>query len=133
MNSKARIPILLFADSVLGIQLYDWQCRILLNYEAGHQRQPRAPILQAKPRPCFPLPLSGPLQFPALPRHVPFGDAEGLSVRARYFRTALPESSFGSEMLMLVSWPMAFRRLRLATFRTSISLLLASAEALRLR
>src|SRR5260370_17322778 len=30
------IPILLFADSVLGIQLYDWQCKILLNYEAGH-------------------------------------------------------------------------------------------------
>jgi len=37
IDSKPRIPILLFADSVLGIQLYDWQCRILLNYEAGHQ------------------------------------------------------------------------------------------------
>jgi hypothetical protein len=30
-----KIPILLFADSVLGIQPYDWQCQILLNYEAG--------------------------------------------------------------------------------------------------
>ena len=36
-DSKPRIPILLFADSILGIQLYDWQCKILLNYEAGYQ------------------------------------------------------------------------------------------------
>lgn len=32
-----QISILAFADSVLGIRPYDWQCRILLNYEAGHQ------------------------------------------------------------------------------------------------
>jgi hypothetical protein len=32
---KPKIPILLFADSILGIQPYDWQCQILLNYEAG--------------------------------------------------------------------------------------------------
>jgi hypothetical protein len=34
-NRKAKIPILLFADSLLGIQPYPWQCKILLNYEAG--------------------------------------------------------------------------------------------------
>src|SRR5215471_6221223 len=34
-NGKAKIPILLFADSILGIQPYPWQCKILLNYEAG--------------------------------------------------------------------------------------------------
>jgi hypothetical protein len=32
---RGRIPILLFADSILGIQPYNWQCQILLNYEAG--------------------------------------------------------------------------------------------------
>jgi len=32
---KPSIPILFFADDVLGIHPYDWQCRILLNYEAG--------------------------------------------------------------------------------------------------
>ena len=34
---KPKIPILLFADSILGIQPYDWQCKILLNYKAGNQ------------------------------------------------------------------------------------------------
>ena len=33
---KPKIPILLFADSVLGIRPYDWQCQILLNYEVGN-------------------------------------------------------------------------------------------------
>jgi hypothetical protein len=39
-NGKApapKIPILLFADSILGIQPYNWQCQVLLNYEAGFQ------------------------------------------------------------------------------------------------
>ncbi len=34
-NRSGPIPILLFADSILGIPPYDWQCKILLNYEAG--------------------------------------------------------------------------------------------------
>jgi hypothetical protein len=34
--TKPAIPILFFADDVLGIHPNDWQCRILLNYEAGH-------------------------------------------------------------------------------------------------
>src|SRR6516162_3943775 len=35
-NGKTpKIPILLFADSILGVQAYPWQCKILLNYEAG--------------------------------------------------------------------------------------------------
>jgi hypothetical protein len=37
VSDAKPIPILLFAESVLGIQLYDWQCKILLNYEAGRQ------------------------------------------------------------------------------------------------
>jgi hypothetical protein len=32
-----KISILAFADSVLGIQPYEWQSRLLLNYEAGNQ------------------------------------------------------------------------------------------------
>jgi hypothetical protein len=37
MNTTNRpIPILLFADSILGVRPYDWQCQILLNYEAGY-------------------------------------------------------------------------------------------------
>jgi len=36
-NRGGPIPILLFADSILGIQPYDWQCQILLHYEAGKQ------------------------------------------------------------------------------------------------
>ena len=32
---NSNVSILAFADSVLGIQPYDWQSRILLNYEAG--------------------------------------------------------------------------------------------------
>jgi hypothetical protein len=37
-GDKQPIPILLFAESILGIKiLYDWQAQILLNYEAGHQ------------------------------------------------------------------------------------------------
>jgi hypothetical protein len=33
-NRGGPISILLFADSILGIQPYDWQCQILINYEA---------------------------------------------------------------------------------------------------
>jgi len=34
-GDKQPIPILRFAGSILGIQPYDWQCEILLHYEAG--------------------------------------------------------------------------------------------------
>jgi hypothetical protein len=37
MADKPKIPIPLFVDSILGIQPYDWQCKILMNYEAGNQ------------------------------------------------------------------------------------------------
>jgi hypothetical protein len=35
--NPAPIPILVFADSVLGFRPYPWQSRILLNYEAGNR------------------------------------------------------------------------------------------------
>jgi hypothetical protein len=39
-GDKQPIPILLFAESILGIRPYDWQCHILLNYEAGRNLEP---------------------------------------------------------------------------------------------
>jgi hypothetical protein len=52
---KPRIPILLFADSVLGIRLYDWQCKILLNYEAGHQVAAACANFSGKTSTLFPV------------------------------------------------------------------------------
>jgi hypothetical protein len=54
IDSKPRIPIPLFADSVLGIQLYDWQCRILLNYEAGYQTAAACANFTGKTSTIFP-------------------------------------------------------------------------------
>jgi hypothetical protein len=40
-GSNPPISILAFADSVLGLHnLYNWQCKILLRYEAGDQTAP---------------------------------------------------------------------------------------------
>src|SRR5712664_3159669 len=36
-SAQQPVPILAFADSVLGIQPYPWQSRILLNYQAGNR------------------------------------------------------------------------------------------------
>ena len=43
------------ADSVLGIQLYDWQSRILLNYEAGHQTTAACANFTGKTSTVFPV------------------------------------------------------------------------------
>jgi hypothetical protein len=52
---KSKIPILLFADSVLGIQPYDWQCKILLNYEAGNQTAAACANFTGKTSTVFPI------------------------------------------------------------------------------
>ena len=57
-NGKAtapKIPILLFADSILGIQPYDWQCQILLNYEAGFQTAAACANFTGKTSILFPI------------------------------------------------------------------------------
>src|SRR6516164_2087647 len=57
-NGKARapkIPILLFADSILGIQPYNWQCQILLNYEAGFQTAAACANFTGKTSVLFPV------------------------------------------------------------------------------
>jgi hypothetical protein len=59
-NGKApapKIPILLFADSILGIQPYDWQCKILLNYEAGFQTAAACANFTGKTSTLFPIAL----------------------------------------------------------------------------
>jgi Bacterial regulatory helix-turn-helix protein, lysR family len=54
-NRGGSIPILLFADSILGIQPYDWQCQILLNYAGSAQvkNQFFASLSRFRSRPAF--------------------------------------------------------------------------------
>jgi hypothetical protein len=54
-NRKAKIPILLFADSILGIQPYPWQCKILLNYEAGFPTAAACANFTGKTSTLFPI------------------------------------------------------------------------------
>jgi hypothetical protein len=57
-NGKApapKIPILLFADSILGIQPYNWQCQILLNYEAGFPTAAACANFTGKTSTVFPI------------------------------------------------------------------------------
>jgi hypothetical protein len=55
MNGQP-ISILIFADSILGIKtLYDWQCKILLNYEAGHQTAAACANFTGKTSTVFPI------------------------------------------------------------------------------
>jgi phage terminase large subunit len=54
-SSNPPIPILLFADSILGIQPYDWQCHILLNYEAGKQTAAACANFTGKTSTVFPI------------------------------------------------------------------------------
>jgi hypothetical protein len=54
--SSQPIPILLFADSILGIKtLYDWQAQILLNYEAGNQTAAACANFTGKTSTVFPI------------------------------------------------------------------------------
>jgi phage terminase large subunit len=53
-GDKQRIPILLFAESILGIRPYDWQCKILLNYEAGFQTAAACANFTGKTSTVFP-------------------------------------------------------------------------------
>lgn len=53
--TEPSIPILFFADEILGVQPYDWQCRILLNYEAGHPTAAAAANFSGKTSTVFPI------------------------------------------------------------------------------
>src|ERR1700747_2539550 len=52
---KPKIPILLFAHSLLGIRPYDWQCKILLNYEAGYPTAAACANFTGKTSTVFPI------------------------------------------------------------------------------
>src|SRR6266404_9059135 len=54
-NRGGPIPILLFADSICGVQLYDWQAQILLNYEAGNQTAAACANFTGKTSTVFPI------------------------------------------------------------------------------
>jgi hypothetical protein len=60
MTYGQPIPILLFADSILGIRPYDWQANILLNYEAGYQTAAACADFTGKLPPFFRSLRSGP-------------------------------------------------------------------------
>src|SRR6266403_3876627 len=55
MNGQP-ISILIFADSIRGIKtLYDWQCKILLNYEARNQTAAACANFTGKTSTVFPI------------------------------------------------------------------------------
>jgi phage terminase large subunit len=54
-TARPPIPILAFADSILGIHPYDWQCKILLNYEAGHRTAAACANFTGKTSTVFPI------------------------------------------------------------------------------
>jgi len=54
-GDKQPIPILLFAESILGIRPYDWQCQILLHYEAGKQTAAACANFTGKTSTVFPI------------------------------------------------------------------------------
>jgi phage terminase large subunit len=53
--STPKIPILLFADSILGIRPYPWQCQVLLNYSAGNATAAAACNNSGKTSTIFPI------------------------------------------------------------------------------
>src|SRR5258708_35026651 len=54
-NRGGPIPILLFSESILGIRPYDWQCHILLNYEAGNPTAAACANFTGKTSTVFPI------------------------------------------------------------------------------
>ena len=86
-NGKApapKIPILLFADSVLGIQPYDWQCQILLNYEAGFPTAAACANFTGKTSTVFPVAVLWTLYcFPRA--RVMYLSATGAQVKNQFF------------------------------------------------
>jgi hypothetical protein len=54
-GQKQPIPILIFADSILGVHPYDWQSKILFNYEAGNQTAAACANFTGKTSTVFPI------------------------------------------------------------------------------
>jgi hypothetical protein len=73
-SNRPKIPILLFADSILGIQPCDWQCKILLSYEAGNQTAAVCANFTGKTSTVFPIAALDSLQLPSRSPDVSVGD-----------------------------------------------------------
>ena len=98
MNGQP-ISILLFADSILGIKtLYDWQAKILLNYEAGNQTAAACANFTGKTSTVFPIAALWTLyNFPRA--RVMYVSATDAQVRNQFFfsrRSASPRHIAGS-------------------------------------
>jgi hypothetical protein len=86
VDTKTPIPILVFADSVLGIQPYPWQCKILLNYEAGNQTAAACANFTGKTSTVFPICALWTLyNFPRA--RVMYLSATGAQVKNQFFAT----------------------------------------------
>ena len=83
-DPKPVIPILAFADSILGIRPYDWQCRILLNYEAKNQTAAACANYTGKTSTVFPVAALWTLyNFPR--SRVMYLSATGAQVKNQFF------------------------------------------------
>jgi hypothetical protein len=83
-GTNEPIPILLFADSILGIQPYDWQCKILLNYEAGNPVAAACANFTGKTSTVFPIAALWTLfNFPR--SRVMYLSATGVQVKNQFF------------------------------------------------
>ena len=114
---KPKIPILLFAESILGIRPYDWQCHILLNYEAGKQTAAACANFTGKTSTVFPIAALWTLY--SYPRaRLMYLSATSAQVKNQFFasleRSAIarhslagPGSKPKSEILMAVSYSAA--------------------------
>src|SRR5258708_6002838 len=83
MNGQP-ISILIFADSILGIKtLYDWQCKILLNYEAGNQTAAACANFTGKTSTVFPVAALWTLNHPRA--RLMYLSATGAQVKNQFF------------------------------------------------
>jgi hypothetical protein len=91
MADGQPVPILLFADSVLGIRPYVWQCNILLNYEGGYQTAPACANFTGKTSTVFPIAALWTLyNFPRA--RLMYLSATGHQVKQQFFSSLSPNN-----------------------------------------
>jgi phage terminase large subunit len=83
-GTNEPIPILIFADSILGIHPYNWQTQILLNYEAGNPTAAACANFTGKTSTVFPIAALWTLfNYPRA--RVMFLSATGVQVKNQFF------------------------------------------------
>jgi hypothetical protein len=83
-NTNKPIPILLFADSICNVKLYDWQANVLLSFEAGNPTAAAACNFSGKTSTIFPVAALWVLySFPRA--RVQYLSATGAQVKNQFF------------------------------------------------